>query len=209
VYILAEKIIEVIMKKLFFVIFIAVLTVSSGLFAQKKPAASSQNNEWGIGIRLGDPSGLTVKKYFGSNSLEFSVGRSHTWYNDRYYDDYYHDYYDDYDRYKRLSDPIGFQCHYLFQKPINRIGDQKVGGLDWYYGFGAQLITQKYRIYYKDGSDEVFTDLDLGADGVIGLEYRFNNSPISMFVDLTLMMEIFDDPFYFWTNGGIGVRFNF
>ncbi|HAQ61633.1 TPA: hypothetical protein DCR49_06495 [Candidatus Delongbacteria bacterium] len=188
-------------------IIIAILFAGTTAFAQKK--GGSTNNEWGIGIRLGDPSGLTVKKYFGNNSLEFSLGRSHTWYNDRYYDDYYHDYYDDYKDYKVISDPIGFQCHYLFQKPINRIGDQRVGGLDWYYGFGGQLITQSYYIYYDNDTREKFTDLDLGADGVIGLEYRFKNSPISMFLDLTLMMEIFDDPFYFWTNGGIGVRYNF
>jgi len=188
-------------------IIIAILLTGTSAFAQKK--GGNSHNEWGIGIRLGDPSGLTVKKYFGSNSLEFSLGRSHTWYNDRYYDDYYHDYYDDYKDYKVISDPIGFQCHYLFQKPISRIGDQRVGGLDWYYGFGGQLITQSYYIYYNDGDREKFTDLDLGADGVIGLEYRFGSSPISMFLDLTLMMEVFDDPFYFWTNGGIGVRYNF
>jgi len=191
----------------FTIIILAILLAGTTAFAQKK--VGNAHNEWGIGIRLGDPSGITVKKYFGANSLEFSLGRSHTWYNDNYYDDYYHDYYDNYDYYDRDSDPIGFQCHYLFQKPINRIGNESVGGLDWYYGIGGQLITQSYTIYYNDGDHEKFTDFDLGADGVIGLEYRFRNSPISMFVDLTLMIEIYDDPFYFWTNGGIGVRYNF
>ena len=61
--------------------------------------------------------------------------------------------------------------------------------------------------YYAEG-DRV-TDIDIGADGVIGLEYTFNKIPLSLFVDATLFMEIVDQPFRFWFQGGIGARYNF
>ncbi|MBK6832505.1 MAG: hypothetical protein IPG92_18020 [Flavobacteriales bacterium] len=48
-----------------------------------------------------------------------------------------------------------------------------------------------------------------GADGVIGLEYTFSKVPISLFLDGTLFMEIFDDPFLFRPQAGTGARFRF
>jgi hypothetical protein len=68
------------------------------VFAQKK---SSSNPNLGIGLRLGDPTGLTVKKYLGRNALEFNVGRTYTFsggarYYDRRFDDWYDDWYRDY-----------------------------------------------------------------------------------------------------------------
>ena len=51
--------------------------------------------------------------------------------------------------------------------------------------------------------------LDVGVDGVLGLEYTFPKAPVSVFLDGTLYMELFDDPFLFSLQGGTGVRFRF
>lgn len=194
------------------------LVLASSVQAQKN---------WGIGVRLGDPSGITAKKYFGNNALEISIGRTHWfsgrgWYRNRF-DKWYEDQRFDYKEYQfigyRASAPIGLQVHYLFQKSINSIGDSKVSGLDWYLGFGGQLRFRNYDYdyryklhgdpnwYYERGGR--VSDIDLGVDGVIGLEYTFEEVPVSVFLDVTLFMEILDDPFLFYFQGGLGARYNF
>lgn len=181
---------------------------------------------WGLGVRLGDPAGITVKKYMSKNALELSIGRTYVWgYRDWYYDrfDYwyankkfgYREY--EYLRY-RSSAPLGVQLHYLFNNPIKNAG-KNLDGLHWYYGLGAQFRFQTYDFDYRykiDGDPDWYyargervTDIDLGIDGVLGLEYRFKTAPFSVFADITLFMEVIDDPFVFWTQGGLGVRYNF
>ncbi len=194
------------------------LTASVNLIGQKK---------WGLGVRLGDPAGVSIKKYVYVNAWELSIGRTHwldrnDWYNDRFVD-WYWDQKFNYTEFRYagydVTAPVALQFHYLFHKEINRIGNESVNGLDWYFGFGGQL---RYQAYYYDfyyklvGSNEWYyakskkvTDIDLGADGVIGLEYLFNDVPISIFLDLSLFMEIVDNPFVFCWQGGIGARYNF
>lgn len=180
----------------------------------------------GIGFRLGDPSGLTFKKYMGDKAIELSIGRTYIfegsrWYNNRF-DNWYKKKYNykefDYLGFYRVTAPLGLQVHYLFQKPINGTSSD-VGILDWYLGFGGQLRYQSYSFdyRYKVSGDpnwyyvnrERVSDLDLGVDGVVGLEYKFSKVPIAAFLDFTLSMEIFNDPFIFWGQGGIGARYNF
>lgn len=181
----------------------------------------AQNN--GFGFRLGDLSGLTYKKYMGSKALEISLGRTHVfygnhWYNERF-EGWYKDkkyYYDDmhYIAFDKGVGALGLQVHYLFQKPINGTSSS-TGSLDWYFGIGGQINFHSYRYVYEykvnglwyQSRDRV-TNIDLGADGVIGLEYKFSQ-PFSIFIDATLFMEIFDDLFLPWGQGGIGARYNF
>ncbi len=187
------------------------------LFSQ--PAAGQS---WGLGIRLGDPSGISVKKYNKSHAWEFSLGRTHLFSNKRYYNDRYYNWYNGQNfGYKehefityRSTVPIGLQIHYLIQKPLS-----DAGGLDWYFGFGGQLRTQRieydYRYKLENGPDwvyvnnEVVTEMDLGVDGVIGLEYLFPEAPIAIFLDATLFMELVNDPFVFNAQAGVGVRYTF
>lgn len=199
-------------------LFIAILLLSisySNIFSQ----------DWGIGVRLGDPSGITIKKHSNNKALELSVGRTHTFTNNGYYDNKFKDFHPDinytdiqYVDYK-ASTPLSFQFHYLIQKPINKVENINTSGLFWYYGFGAQFRFQTYTFNYRYrllGSNdwiyatgEKVTDYDIGPDGVIGLEYTFMEAPISLFLDVTLFMEIVNDPFMFWFQGGIGVRYKF
>ena len=177
--------------------------------------------DWGIGFRLGDPSGLSIKKYAGNKAFELSIGRTHlfstNYYNhayDRWYDGKHFKHADHQFLAYGSSIPVGIQLHYLIHKDI-----AKATGLVWYYGFGGQVRAQTYRFDYRyklenDNdwilvSDERVTNIDLGLDGVIGLEYKMKDAPVSFFVDGTLYMELFDEPFVFWPQAGIGGRFRF
>ncbi len=184
------------------------------------PSVYSQ--DWGVGLRLGDPTGITVKKYMGGNALELSVGRTHWFYGHGYYDRRFNKWYEsnkfgykdfNYIGY-RASVPLGLQVHYLFQKGI-----ASAEGLDWYVGFGGQFRFQTYTYDYRykvEGDPDWYystggrvTDFDLGVDGVIGLEYNFSEVPISLFIDATLFVELIDDPFLFWFQSGLGIRYRF
>lgn len=72
---------------------------------------SAQSHDWGIGLRLGDPTGVSAKKYLGtSNALELALGSDYG------------------------GKGLEFMAHYLFHFPISN-----APGLDWYYGFGVQI----------------------------------------------------------------------
>jgi hypothetical protein len=188
---------------------------------------NASGQQWGLGFRLGDPSGLTLKKYSPGKAWELSIGRTGvyrkykaSWYSERFYKWYerkgyrYDDF--DYTGY-RAAAPLAIQLHYLWQKPLERTAGAG-RGLYWYYGLGGQARIGRYFYDYRyriQGSDWIYVtrepvvDIDFGVDGVLGLEYTFRSAPISLFVDGTLFMEVVDDPFLFYTQGGIGGRFRF
>lgn len=186
----------------------------------------AQDN-WSIGARLGDPTGFTAKKYMNNNAIEFNVGRSYrfagrglytnrftNWYNQQSFN-YQTVQYENH----RNSAASTVQVHYLFHNALDNVFDLPTAGLDWYWGVGGQFRVQTYTYEYKyklDGdpnwhyeSDARVSDFDLGADGVIGLEYTFADLPISVFTDMTLFVELVDDPFVFHFQGGLGGRYNF
>ncbi len=168
--------------------------------------------QWGIGLRAGDPSGLTVKRFLGNNAWEFNIGQTDIWGFDAS-----REFYDDYDDYvyldSRLRSAISLQLRYLAFKPIQIEGPDK---LSWYAGIGGQLrsVAVDYRYRYRVGNDrrerwEAVNDVDLGADIIGGLDFSFHDIPLSIFADINLFVELLDSPFYLRLQGGAGVRYNF
>jgi hypothetical protein len=186
-------------------------------FSQKKSSRSSGSTQykWGVGVKLGDPTGITVKRYFGNNALELIAGRAY--YYGAYYDYYYHD-----NRYHNaayvgpgqeafygFSNPLSLQVRYLIHKNINDLR-----GLRWYFGFGGQVRSISYYYYNYDVYGNYYgvsraTDVAFGGDGLLGLEYTFEDIPLSVFADVNLYLEFYRRPFYPEGQGGIGVRYNF
>ena len=185
---------------------------------------TSFGHTWGVGIRLGDPSGITIKKYKGGSALELSFGRTALLRGNGYYKNNFNDwYYDNQYNYKDFqylnytaSTPIGIQVHYIIHHDLTIEGFK---GLQWYFGFGGQLRFQTYNYDYRyklEGESDwryatgaVKTNLDLGGDGVIGIQFRIPDTPITVFTDISLFMEVIDNPFLFWFQGGLGGRYNF
>ncbi|MGZ5304869.1 MAG: hypothetical protein ACXWDO_12200, partial [Bacteroidia bacterium] len=188
-----------------------------------------QKGKWGAGLRLGDPTGISLKRYGAKTNLELNVGRTYYLYNygsGRYsYESGFYRYgkFKDkdiyfYDRYDAVSAPIALQLHFMKQKAI-----KDLKGLDWYIGVGPQFRNQRVKYFYRvkeyygpDNDDyrwvntvETVNRLDLGIDGVIGLEYAFDDLPLSIAADATLFMELFDTPFLPWGQAGLAIRYNF
>lgn len=201
------------MKSLSTLVFI--LIIAKSLLAQE---------DWAIGLRVGDPTGITAKKYMGKSALEVNVGRTYMFYS-RPHEKYFYDWhkgknygYDEvqYLAYKR-SLPVSIQLHWYLQNPIDNFAGEDTEGLAWYFGGGIQFRSQTYYYDYKykreKNSDweyvykERVTDLDLGLDGTIGLEYKFEDLPISIMGDINLFLELVDTPSV-WLQGSIGVRYH-
>jgi uncharacterized protein YraI len=169
---------------------------------------------YGIGLRFGDPAGITGIKYLNNNkAFELNIGRTAMWgydFNKRFkrYDNFNNYVYQN----GKFRSALGIQLHYLTYKRID-------GGLQWYYGIGGQInvISADYYYRYKINTTpdiwayrwEKATDINFGFDGTLGLNYNFRNAPLSIFSDLTLFAEIYDNPFFLWFKGGMGIRFNF
>jgi len=157
----------------------------------------AQYNNWAVGFQLVEPSGLNVRKYFGDNkALDISAGTYGLFYGrDRKYR-------------KGTYQNAGFSVRaaYLWHR-----GLFKAEKLHVYYGFGGQINSRRY---YFDPSNvsgvKVFTNnISLGGAGLAGAEYFVPNSPLSLFLEGGLYIELIPDIFYLHPQASIGVRFNF
>lgn len=74
-------------------------------------------------------------------------------------------------------------------------------GLSWYYGAGGTIGS--YKVKNSDG--EVY----LGANGVLGLDYKFNGAPINLSLDWIPTLQLTPSTGFYSGDVGLGVRFTF
>lgn len=190
--------------------------------ASQKNSAGPQLYQYGVGIRLGDPSGISLIKFLPrGKALELNIGRTAFYGFDfkrefESYDDYNEYIYED----ANFRSALSFQLHYLSFRDLNIDG---LPGLQWYYGLGGQARVMtidylyRYRVYHGTQNNdyhwekrwEKASELDFGVDATIGLNYNFQKLPLSVFVDLTLFTELYDHFLWFRGQGGPGIRYNF
>lgn len=175
-------------------------------------AAYSQKQ--GIGLRLGNPIGLTYKKYFGLKAIELGLCSSSQGWSKAYYENSFdvHDKYDDYKyRSHKVKSALYLQGRYLLHNEI--FVDGLEGQWDWYWGVGGVLKFAAIEYKYHDDTPpteekDTFHDIDLGPEGIAGMEYTFQDVPVTLYGDISLMLEIVNrvtiQPF-----GAVGVRYNF
>lgn len=175
----------------------------------------AQRRENGIGLRLGYPSSITYKRYLAdNNAAEFLVGLIPSGWHSNYYENSFEDD-DDFDNFiyqsHNVEGNIYLQGRYLFHNDISIQGMRD--NLDWYWGLGAlfKIARVKYRYSFTTPpfvASDSRTDIDLGPEGIAGLEYTFDNTPLSLFAEISVMLEVIDR-FVVRGFGGIGVRYNF
>lgn len=86
---------------------------------------------------------------------------------------------------------------YEIHNPINA-----VPALHWYYGFGGTLGSRKYT---SGGNSELL----LGVDGIIGLDYKFRDVPINLALDWKPTMYVSPNTEFNAEGLGISLRFTF
>jgi hypothetical protein len=80
-----------------------------------------------------------------------------------------------------------------------------VSGLRWYVGGGGHAggYNHQYAKYYPDRPDGAY----FGADGVMGVDYKFDGAPIDLSFDVQPRVDVPGGYFNVW--GGLGVRLAF
>ena len=79
--------------------------------------------------------------------------------------------------------------------------------LHWYYGFGAHAGSYSSLYTHWDGtSDNVFV---VGADGILGIEYAFDNIPLAISIDWKPYLNLIGYSRFFGDGGGLSVRYTF
>lgn len=155
--------------------------------------AQAQYNNWSVGFRIGEPSGVNIRKYFGDNhAFDLNIGTFGGLYgtNRSYRAGVY------------KSVGLSVQGHYLWHKAFTK--SESIRG---YYGFGGQINTRRY--YPPRLNGEYEKALSLGGSGIAGLEYFPTGKPYSFFLETGLYVELLQAPFFLNLNTGLGLRYNF
>ncbi|MCU0345595.1 MAG: hypothetical protein MUC59_01545 [Saprospiraceae bacterium] len=139
-----------------------------GLFAAFN--ANGQNYNSAIGARLGSPLALSYKKFISEgNAIElYGAFRS-------------------YSRYSWFSVNGAYQVHRDFPN---------VDNLQWYFGAGAGIFFWNFDNDLFIGGDEP-SSTTLAIQGYLGLEYTFDEIPLSLSVDWvpTYFLNSYSDGF--------------
>jgi hypothetical protein len=112
-----------------------------------------------------------------------------------------------------LEGLVGFRSHGLVFTGLYELNVQAFNteGLKFYYGFGAHIGAVGAGVYKRfGGNNELYNSSQvlLGADGVVGLEYVIPNSPIAISLDLNPRLELIGGPFVDLAPG-LGIKYTF
>jgi hypothetical protein len=157
------------------------------LFILSASVANAQPYETGIGFRLGGISqGISVKHYVNSNSA--------------------------------LEGVLSFGRHALLITGLYERHQPfpNTEGLSWFYGGGAHIgfFSGDYTYYYWYHKDKVkyyeFEHYDattfIGADFILGLEYKFRNAPVDIGLDVKPFVDFVPGVYGYW-EGALSLRF--
>lgn len=170
-------------------------------------------NDQGIGLRVGDPFGITYKSYFRNPmALEVVLGTTSANRHENYYKKAF-DNANKYDGYNYVDHSIDYtiavQARLLWHE---KVPANVEGRFDYYYGLGGHMRVSNVDYSYMDTEGIIRTDsrgnFDLGPEGVLGLEYELLDYPIVAFSEVSLMTELVDN-LRLRLFGAVGVRYAF
>jgi len=172
----------------------------------------------GVGIKVGDPVGITYKLYFLERfAIEILGGYTTSGlYADFIRDQFAEDNPDyEYLGHENRFSPTG-QFRILVHNPLPA-GITGEAGVDWYIGGGIDVKTIKTEYTFETGSDPsdfmidstVETYVLVGPEAVLGFEYVIPNMPITAFAEGGVFFDLSGNLSGPQLQGGLGVRYNF
>lgn len=99
-----------------------------------------------------------------------------------------------------FGDPLALGALFEINKPIPG------SGVNWYYGGGGYLAFIKT---YNPNKDKNETNTNFGAQGVIGLDYKFANLPLNLSLDWKPELNLVSDINFEASAIGFSARFTF
>jgi len=157
--------------------------------------AHAQYDNWAVGFKLGEPTGINIRKYFNNvNAIDVTIGSyGGILANNR-----------EYRRGFYRNTGISIQAHYLWR---NSLFNSELTHI--YYGFGPQVNSRRY---YPDNlqnqSIKHVSNISLGGSGLGGFEYFLPDGRLSIFLEGGIYVELLPGPFYISPNVSGGIRLN-
>lgn len=178
----------------------------------------SYGQERGAGIRLGEPFSLTYKDFIDDYlSYEVMVGSGGV-NGVNYYQKSFENNPPNSDAFylsHSASRGVNLNFRMALHEDITDTFEITTGYLLGYAGAGVQLRTTRVNYVYQPGPvlagpvlNEERTNLDIGPEVFGGAEYYFNDTPLSVFAEVGVFLELIDR-INLRGQGGIGVRYLF
>ena len=148
------------------------------IFLFSSPYAQRGMEGFGIGVIVGEPTGITIKIWTG-NTTAFQAAAAWS-----------------------FSGYESFQFHadYLFHNFGILNSDEMRGALPLYVGIGG-------RIKLKEDNDLDDNDeASIGARVPLGMSYIFEDTPLDIFIEVVPILDVLPDT-DFDLNGAAGIRF--
>ncbi|GAB3166019.1 hypothetical protein [Telluribacter humicola] len=155
--------------------------------------ASAQTQRWAIGFKLGEPTGLNLRKYGDRNALDITVG---TYGGILGMDRSYRN-----GSYRNAG--VMLNASYLWYAPL--LAER----MTVYTGVGAQLNSRRY---YPDRFSNVgayTNNISIGPSATAGLEYFSARSASSYFVEGGTYVELLPAFLFLSPQISAGIRHNF
>lgn len=152
-------------------------------------------NNWAVGLKVGEPVGLNVRKYFdsGSKNVDINFGTyGFLWGGTRHYNN---------KEYYRRQAGVMVQGIFHWNKQLGAAERFQV-----YYGFGGQVNSRK--TVPPVGNNVAEAKISLGAVINGGMEYSLPDNDLSLFVDLGLYTELAPKILFMAVPASAGVRLN-
>lgn len=141
--------------------------------------ASAQDYNTGVGLRLGFSNGLTVK-HFVSERSAFEGLLSTRW--------------------------RGFEVTGLYEVHNNAFDVER---LNWYFGGGGHVGFWNGDYTYGRWGDEGTNYIVIGIDGIIGIEYNFEDVPINVGLDWKPAFNLTGYSGFWGDGGALSIRYIF
>lgn len=137
----------------------------------------AQKYKTAVGARLGYPLSASIKHFINdSHAVEIYLGTR--------------------GRFDFRSTNIS--ASYQIHKPLEI---DAITGLSWYYGFGASVYFWSWNDRYSFYSED-YNNISFGVQGYLGLDYKFENIPLSITADW--IPSVFVNGFGSGFGGGFG-----
>lgn len=174
--------------------------------------------ERGVGIRLGEPLSITYKDFISEYiSIEGMIGVAGINGASYYQKDFESNLPESNAFYisHNAQRGVSFNVRGAYHEDITDVFGITEGYLLAYGGAGIQLRTTKVTYAYADGQtsslakNDSRTNVDFGPEAFVGVEYYFDDVPISIFGEAGFFLELIDRIGNIKGQGGIGVRYIF
>jgi len=144
---------------------------------------NAQNYKWAIGLRGGVcSSGITFKINFNpKGGLDAALNYG----------------------YWQGEQAVSLSANYEWSTPVI------AKGFSVFYGCGAFAGNKSWKEVDKEGTETKYKTYGIGAQGIVGLEYKIPNFPLAIDLHYQPTLSVLSSFKFYWANVAIGVKFAF